>query len=164
MRWKSLTSKGNFLQEPVCLGELFNPATFINALRQQTARQLEIAIDRMKMICGWDRDMKKINSSCVLSCSLTGLYLQGATFHGGILRESSSDANEISSAPNVAFGFINSANDRDKDRDSSEEGSIGIPLYLTPTREEFLMELQMPIEGEKDKWILSGVALFMSED
>jgi dynein heavy chain 2 len=182
-KWKASCAKGNLLDEPVCLGtryvasvitftwflpnytfagDLFNPATYINALRQQTARKLSTAIDRVRLICGWDRDTKQVKSTCVIPCTLSGLYLQGATFHGGILRESASDANEISSAPNVTIGFIEDKLRRE-DGNSRDE-TIGIPLYLTPTREELLAELMMPIEGDFDKWVLAGVALFMTED
>ena len=163
-RWKAMSTKGSVLDEPICLGDLFNPATFINALRQQTARQLSMAIDRVKLICGWDRDTKEVKSSCLLPCTLSGLYLQGATFHGGTLRESASDENEISSAPNAMVGFVASAGD---DRDVSQferSKTIGIPLYLSPNREELLVELRMPIDGEYDRWVLAGVAIFMSED
>jgi len=156
MSWKS-KSRGNMLSDPVCLDDLFNPATFINALRQQTARQLNMAIDRVKLTCAWDRDASSLQ--CALPCTLTGLYLQGASFHGGLLRESAGDANEISAAPIVAFGFIPT------DEDERRRGeTIGIPLYLTPTRETLLAEFGMPIDGDKEKWVLGGVALFMSEE
>ena len=40
MRWKAAIAKGQLLSEAVCLSDLFTPSTFINALRQQTARML----------------------------------------------------------------------------------------------------------------------------
>lgn len=113
------------------------------------------------MICGWDRDGKMVKSNSAIPCTLSGLYLQGASFHGAVLRESASDANEISSAPNVTIGFVEAGRSETSD---SLDKTIGIPLYLTPTREELLTELAIPIDGDYDRWVLAGVALFMSED
>jgi len=162
-KWKASCSKGNLLDDPLCLGDLFNPSTFINALRQQTARKLSTAIDRVRMICGWDRDTKMVRSNSAIPCTLSGLYLQGASFHGAVLRESASDANEISSAPNVTIGFVEVGGRTDLG-DTGDKSTIGIPLYLTPSREELLTELAVPIDGDYDRWVLAGVALFMSED
>jgi len=111
----------------------------------------------VKLTCAWDRDARSLR--CEQPCTLSGLYLQGADFHNGVLRESASDANEISSAPVVTIGFIN------KDEESGSRGeTVGIPLYVNPTREVLLAELLMPTDGNSDKWVLAGVALFMSEE
>lgn len=168
IEWRSKSSsRSGYLDDAVRLGDLYNPSTFINALRQQTARQLNTAIDRVELTCAWDREAKSLQ--CTLPCTLSGLFLQGASFASGVLRESSSDANEISSAPVVAIGFVMSDGDSSsrRGRGDSRGGdptNIGIPLYLTPTREELLAELKMPIDGDTAKWVLAGVALFMSED
>jgi hypothetical protein len=66
--------------------------------------------------------------------------------------------------PDVTIGFVAADSpEASQDRDGR---SIGIPVYLTPTREDFLVEIQMPIarSEEKRKWLLSGVALFLTED
>jgi dynein heavy chain 2 len=80
-KWKTSLSKGssaNLLSTPLSLGDLFNPRTFINALRQQTARNLNTAIDLVKMTCSWDsKDSRKMKSDCPLPCVLSSLYLQG---------------------------------------------------------------------------------------
>ena len=160
-KWKSASTRGNLLVEPLTLGDLFNPATFINALRQQTARQLGTAIDRVKMICSWDKDAKHMKAaSCPLLCHLSNLLLQGASFHSGTLQESASEANELTPAPNVCIGFV--AKDAPEPYNKSQ--AIGIPVFLNTSREEFLMELQMPTPGgDQGRWVLAGVALFLSE-
>ncbi len=161
MKWKSSSSRGNLLTEPLVLGDLFNPATFVNALRQQTARQLGTAIDRIKMICSWDKDSKQLKASCPLVCTISNLLLQGASFHSGSLQESASEASELTPAPNVCIGFVPST----APDSYSPSQSIGIPVFLSTSREEFLMELQMPSTGgDNGKWILAGVALLLSED
>ena len=85
-KWKGSSAKGTLLSEALVLGDLFNPATFINALRQQTARQLNTAIDRVKMICSWDKDPRAIKKDCPLPCTLASLLLQGASFHAGAFK------------------------------------------------------------------------------
>lgn len=168
MKWQASSSRGALLEEARSLGDLFNPATFVNALRQQTARHLDTAIDRVKIICMWDskRGDGLSNFSrkfdCPLSCQLTGLLLQGATFSNGSLQESPSDGSEMSITADVMIGFI--AKDSRADPYGSQP-TISIPVYFSASREEFLMELIMPISDEEDgkKWTLAGVSLFLNE-
>lgn len=160
-KWRSASAKGSLLQEPLVLGDLFNPATFINALRQQTARKLGAAIDTVKMVCSWDKDSRKLEADCPLPVVFTGLFLQGASFHSGSLQDSAPEASEMAAAPNVCVGFVA----QDAKDPYGRGAAIGIPAYLTPTREEFLMELRMPTDAASEgKWVLAGVALFLSED
>jgi hypothetical protein len=60
----------------------------------------------------------------------------------------------------VTIGFV----PRGEVEDSSRTQEVGIPLYMSASREELLLELAMPIEGEEDKWVLAGVALLMADD
>jgi dynein heavy chain 2 len=160
MKWRTSSARNTLLSEPLVLGDLFNPATFINALRQQTARQLNAAIDTVKMVCSWEKDSKVLKSGgCPLICTLSSLLLQGATFHN-MLQDSASEAAELTPAPNVAIGFVPL-----RSPDSYQSGQcIGVPVFLSTTREEYLTEIHMPCNsGDQDKWVLSGVALFLSE-
>lgn len=165
MKWKVLSSKNALLESPVSLGDIFNPATFVNALRQQTARKVGLAIDRMKMIASWESDDKarsilSRNCGCALPCTLTGMLLQGAIFQGGKLRESASDASELSPSPSVCIGFVSA----DTPEPYSIEDTIAIPAYFTPSREDFLMDIPMPADSQdKTRWILAGVGLFLTE-
>jgi len=164
MKWKSLSAKSALLESPLALGDIFNPATFVNALRQQTARKLGLAIDRVKMIASWESEDKARSiisrtSGCPLPCVLTGMLLQGAIFQGR-LKESPSDAAENSAAPDVCIGFVSS----ETAEPYSSDETIAIPAYLTPTREDFLMDLPMPSSNQdKQRWILAGVGLFLSD-
>lgn len=165
MKWRTAAAKGaaGLLSDPLVLGDLFNPATFINALRQQTARKLGTAIDRVKMTCSWEKDPRTLRIVCPLTCTLSGLLLQGASFHGGCLQGSSPEASEMTPTPHVTLGFVPIDSG---EKDSKERETIGIPVYLSPSREDFLMEVDVPVDGKGDtgKWVLSGVALFLTED
>lgn len=165
VKWRNATAKGaaGLLGAPLVLGDLFNPGTFINALRQQTARKLGTAIDRVQMSCNWDKDPRSLRAVCPLTCTLSGLLLQGAFFHGGSLQSSAPEASEMTSIPHVTVGFVPLDSPDTRERDTI---TIGVPVYLSPSREDFLLEIDMPVSGKGDtgKWILSGVALFLSED
>jgi dynein heavy chain 2, cytosolic len=168
LKWQASSARGALLEEPRSLGDLFNPATFVNALRQQTARHLGTAIDRVKIVCMWDSKRgdglasfsKKYD--CPLSCQMTGLLLQGAAFSNGSLHESASDGAEMSITADVVIGFIPKNSKADP---YSNQPTISIPVYFSASREEFLMELTMPIADESDsrKWTLAGVSLFLNE-
>jgi len=163
-KWKAALSKGgsaNLLASPLNLGELFHPATFINALRQQTARKLGTAIDLVKMVCSWDKDLRRMSGGCPLPCTLTNMLLQGADFHSGSLQESAPEAAEMASTPPVCVGFVaTSAEDTYR-----ADEAVTIPIYLSPSREDIVADLQMPIRGgDANRWVLSGVALFLTGD
>jgi hypothetical protein len=163
------TQSMSLFQQPLSLGDLFHPITFLNALRQQTARMLNCAIDLVKLICVWDAASKNNNNSnnavslrtCPLPCTLTQLLLQGATFHN-VLRDSSPDAPELTSLPSVTLGFV----PIDTPDTYEVDYAVTIPVYLSPSREDLVTELQMPIQtaNDQDRWILSGVAIFLRED
>ena len=162
-KWRTASKQGNLLGEPIELGELFNPSTFLNALRQQSARQLEIALDKVKMICSWDQRDSRIKESCPLPCTLVNLLLQGASLSKGdkvMLEESAPEASELSVSRPVTIGFTS----KEKRDFYDEAEAITVPVYITPSREQLLTELQIPVEEDtKGRWVLSGVALFLSE-
>ena len=44
--------------------------------------------------------------------------------------------------------------------------SIMIPTYLSTSREDYIMEMRMPLDSNRggDDWVLSGVAVFLTEE
>ena len=160
-KWRSASVKGALLAEPLSLGDLFSPSTFVNALRQQTARKLGAAIDRVKLVCGWERDARKMADACSLPCTVSGLFLQGASFHSGALQPSAPDSSEVSAAPPVCIGYVPA----DAEDIYSSNGSVSVPVYLSPSREEFLVELRIPTAGaDSERWILAGCAGFLTDE
>jgi dynein heavy chain 2 len=165
-KWKAQSGRGNLLtsSEALNLDDLFHPATFINALRQQTARTIGCAIDKVKMVSSWpspkDKDFRAIKGVCPIPCILSSLFLQGASFMN-TLQESAPDAMELTPAPSVCIGFV--PMDTNENSIMNSNATIGIPVFLSTTREDFLMEIQMPINNEelKSRWILAGTALFL---
>lgn len=157
---------GKLLLEPLSLSDLFCPGTFISALRQLTAQASGVPMDQLTMVCSWEDDSPRLRK-CPHTCCLNGLLLQGAVVHqmSGSLREPKSGSSEMTSAPNVTIGFLPLSS-----IPNEEGGTVSVPVFLSPSREESLMELSMKVETsvgavEVDaKWILAGVALFLRTD
>lgn len=51
----------------------------------------------------------------------------------------------------------------EKDPYPGEEDSLAVPVYFSPNREDFICEIKMPCRGGKTDWVLSGVALFLTD-
>ena len=151
--------KNQLLNEKLLLSDFFHPGTFINALRQQTSRKLGVAIDVVTMVSSWGNSNSPELRDCPLPCPIAGLLLQGASFKGGELQELAPDANEISPAPVVNIGFII------RKDENSRNNLLDVPLYHSPSREDFIVSLQMPLSSSSDssKFILSGIGLFLCE-
>jgi dynein heavy chain 2 len=156
---KLRSMKSQLLSEKLVLSDFFHPATFINALRQQTARKLGVAIDAVTMISSWGSMSSPELRESPLPCPITGLLLQGASLKGGELQDLSPDSNEISPAPVVYIGFII------KKDDNNNNNFVDVPLYHSPSREDFIVSLQMPLSSisNRSKFILSGIGLFLCE-
>eukprot|EP01033_Poteriospumella_lacustris_P002713 gene2718-1970_t len=111
-----------------------------------------------------ERSLQRTTSSMLirqLRLLASGDIQAGALFHG-VLRESAPEAAELTPVPDVTVGFVPL-----RTRDTYEAASaVTVPIYLTPSREDLLSELQMPLgqANEQDRWILSGVALFLREE
>ena len=60
--------------------------------------------------------------------------------------------------PTLALGYA-----RNAEHTESREAILRVPLYHDATREELLVEIALPIREDPDIWILSGVAIFLSD-
>lgn len=67
--------------DPLDLGQLFRPGAFLNALRQQAARNAGLPLGGLKLVSSW-RPGGRLPGSCPLAVHVGGLLLQGALFDG----------------------------------------------------------------------------------
>jgi len=52
--WLEKAERGALLgSEELNLADLFHPNTFLNAVRQKTARDLRVSMDELKFVCSW---------------------------------------------------------------------------------------------------------------
>ncbi|CAN0042899.1 unnamed protein product [Ascophyllum nodosum] len=153
-RWEAAVARGDLLDHPIDLSNLFHPNTFLNAVRQQTARLSGCSIDALKLVSSWDKGRLK---SAVLPVTIEGLRLQGAAFSGGTLHAQSTNDPEVAGVPDVTLAYVQ----KDKPWPYQVGQAIDIPLYLSLDREHFLAEVSMPTSEPQDTWILAGVSLFL---
>ncbi|MEW5298927.1 MAG: hypothetical protein WDW36_001997 [Sanguina aurantia] len=78
---------------PLDLSHLFHPGTFLNALRQQSARTLKQPMDALKLATCWD--VSRLGGEGITVVQLGGLLLQGAIFEGNRLGAVSPDAPSV---------------------------------------------------------------------
>jgi len=151
------TDAGHLLSAPIPLGQLFTPKVCLNALRQQTARQTGKAIDTLKLAAAFDQNQ---TNQSQLVMTVSGLLLQGCGFSGGLLCPLQPDAPSLLPLPNCSLYYI-PMDESDPYGDPSS--SLSVPVYVAPTREEFVCEIRMPCKGQQERWILSGVAVCLND-
>ncbi|KAL8004079.1 putative AAA+ ATPase domain, dynein heavy chain region D6 P-loop domain-containing protein [Plasmopara halstedii] len=157
LEWQEAVGTGQLLVKGLDLSELLHPGTFLNALRQQSAREQKCSMDGMKLLSCWERE--RLSGTKVEWFELTRLLLQGASFEGGTLLEAASDAQELVTVPSCYIAFVR----EDAQEMYEKEHCIQTPLYYGTDRERMLVEISIPIAGDRARWILAGIALFLGE-
>lgn len=138
------------------LSDLFHPETFLNALRQRSARQLKHAIDEMKLVSSFEQGKVNIQAGV----QLDGLWLQGCDFDGvrlNEIRDTSGSSSELINLPPCNIAWI-----RREDQEPYSSGTVNVPVYHSIDREKLLCTFNVPNNGEDWKRIIGGVALFLN--
>ena len=159
VKWQSglSASDGMPSKDAYDLSDLFNPETFLMALRQQTARVANLPMDSLILMSSFSNEL----SSAPMIINIKGLLLQGASFTSGVLQESAVDASGLTSLPTCSMAFIKDDEARSM---ISRTESLSAPLYFAPSREKLLTCVQVPVSDSADEWICAGVALFLSQE
>uniref|UniRef100_A0A5K4FDN9 Cytoplasmic dynein 2 heavy chain 1 n=1 Tax=Schistosoma mansoni TaxID=6183 RepID=A0A5K4FDN9_SCHMA len=145
------------------LANLFHPATFLNALRQQSARRLNVPIDTLKLSCQWlePNDRRSISSSNnqSLPIRITNLKLEGANFRNGQLSQSCQNDPSLIQLPDILLKWIQ----KDEQDPLNESNSIYLPIYTNNTREHLVTFIRVPCpSGSQNRWIQAGTALLLN--
>jgi hypothetical protein len=90
---------------------------------------------------------------------LEGFLLQGCGFQNGLLSPLSPDSPSMVQLPPCTLAYI----PKEEGEPYPDPGALAVPVYVATTREEFVCEIRVPCKGQADRWILSGVALFLSD-
>ncbi|KAK2952775.1 putative Cytoplasmic dynein 2 heavy chain 1 [Blattamonas nauphoetae] len=187
---KSKTIEAGFpsvLKNPIPLGKLFRPAMLLNALRQQTARNLGCAMDELELgscVNATDAPKGWKEGGCV-SCNVSEMRLQGGMWKNNTVCEAVSSTPSASlldvpitlawipvdvSDSQVLELFIPSSFQTKATNQAKKINEMihSFPVFLNERRERMLMHLQLPVEKMKsksesveEKWILSGACLFV---
>ncbi|CAB3978327.1 cytoplasmic dynein 2 heavy chain 1-like [Paramuricea clavata] len=152
--WVEKCEKKTLLRDTIDLSELFHPDTFLNALRQQTARAMKCSMDELKFAATWKSAGIQ---GAKFSIKVGGLQLEGCTFDGTVLIENQRDSPSVSAVPPCTIAWI--AKDQPDAYNSNE--SLTLPVYYTMDRERLMTSMNVPFGGERSQWIQCGAALFL---
>eukprot|EP00002_Diphylleia_rotans_P017833 TRINITY_DN345_c0_g1_i5.p1 TRINITY_DN345_c0_g1~~TRINITY_DN345_c0_g1_i5.p1 ORF type:complete len:2631 (-),score=563.81 TRINITY_DN345_c0_g1_i5:572-7306(-) len=154
--WQQKAASNTLLSGAINLADLFHPETFLNALRQQTARKAQLPMDNLHLISSWNESHLK---QAHIRIQVEGLLMQGATLSSGTLADATVDTNSLIPTPNCYLAWI----DQNAAKSSSGTRTVPLPVYETVTREKLVTEFHAPCGETTAKWILTGTALFVHD-
>ncbi|XP_044894140.1 cytoplasmic dynein 2 heavy chain 1 isoform X9 [Felis catus] len=100
--WVERAEKQALLSDTLDLSELFHPDTFLNALRQETARAMGCSVDSLKFVASWKGRLQEAK----LQIKMGGLLLEGCSFDGSRLAENQHDSPSVSPVLPCCVGWI----------------------------------------------------------
>uniref|UniRef100_A0A9J7YQK8 Cytoplasmic dynein 2 heavy chain 1 n=1 Tax=Cyprinus carpio carpio TaxID=630221 RepID=A0A9J7YQK8_CYPCA len=153
--WVERAERGGLLSEMLDLSELFHPDTFLNALRQETARLMSCSMDSLKFVTSWRGQIAEAK----LQVKVGGLQLEGCVFDGKRLAESHHDSPSVSAVPACYMAWI----PQSAVGSYSPDECISLPVYSSAERQCVVTSVQLPCAGDHDTWIQSGAALFLKQ-
>ena len=155
LQWLQRTQQKQLLEHSVNLSDLFHPETFLNALRQRSARQLETAIDELKLVSSFESG-KVPRATTVM---VEGLWLQGCDFDGKRTCDlkDAGQTSEVIQLPVCYMAWVGG-----DEPEPHADGTVVTPIYHTLNREKLLCTINVPNVGAASTRIISGVALFLN--
>ncbi|KAJ7995299.1 hypothetical protein DPEC_G00243100 [Dallia pectoralis] len=153
--WVERAERQGLLSDVLDLSELFHPDTFLNALRQETARSVGCSMDSLKFLTSWKTPVAEAK----LQVKVGGLQLEGCSFDGARLSENQHDSPTVSAVSACYMAWI-AQNSRGT---YSPEDVISLPLYTSSERLRVVCHVTLPCGGNSDQWIQSGAALFLKQ-
>ncbi|NXK72907.1 DYHC2 protein, partial [Amazona guildingii] len=151
--WVEKAEKQKLLSDTLDLSELFHPDTFLNALRQETARVMSCSVDSLKFTASWKGRIQEGK----LQVKISGLQLEGCSFDGNRLSENLHDSPSVSSVLPCYMAWI----PQDAYGPYSPEECISLPVYTSVERDRVVANIDVPCGGNQDQWIQCGAALFL---
>ena len=79
-----------------------HPITFLNALRQQTSRNLKQPMDNLKLVSSWNNSLV----SSQIKVSIEGILIQGARFDGSNLADAESSDPIFAKVPTFQLAWV----------------------------------------------------------
>lgn len=132
---------------------------------------MKACMDELKFVIGWQGGAALGAETAV---KVTGIQLEGATFDGQSLRDCVHSSPTICAVPAADIAWILQVFYRNlgfcletvkilktaKDPYNAEE-TVSMPLYTNEFRERVVITMKLPCGRDKDKWIISGAALYL---
>jgi len=154
--WIHKVGSQQLLKAPLRLGDLFRPANFLNALRQQAARQYKASMDKLVLVTSAEVHTLQQHVHMVVE----GLLLQGAVLEAGKLKDVAGDSKLFSEMPALAMAWLTP-----EEAGRFKEGNVArIPMYLTPGRDKLVSEISLSCSGEAMQWTIGGTLVCLSAE
>uniref|UniRef100_A0A4W6F7X0 Cytoplasmic dynein 2 heavy chain 1 n=1 Tax=Lates calcarifer TaxID=8187 RepID=A0A4W6F7X0_LATCA len=148
--WVERAGRQALLSDTLDLSELFHPDTFLNALRQETARSMGCSMDSLVFVSSWRSPIAQAK----LQVKVGGLQLEGCSFDGVHLCENQHDSPSVSAVPPCYMAWVPQV--------CSCE-SIWLPLYTSSERVKVVTHICLPCGANPNQWIQTGAALFLKQ-
>uniref|UniRef100_A0A8D3C9S8 Cytoplasmic dynein 2 heavy chain 1 n=1 Tax=Scophthalmus maximus TaxID=52904 RepID=A0A8D3C9S8_SCOMX len=100
--WVERAGRQALLSDTLDLSELFHPDTFLNALRQETARSMGCSMDSLVFVSTWRSPIAQAK----LQVKVGGLQLEGCSFDGVHLCENQHDSPSVSAVPTCYMAWV----------------------------------------------------------
>ncbi|MXQ96699.1 hypothetical protein E5288_WYG013272 [Bos mutus] len=153
--WVERAEKQTLLSDTLDLSELFHPDTFLNALRQETARAMVCSVDSLKFVASWKGRLQEAK----LQIKAVKVWLWQTWAASSLLLDwqccqtqrakSSLLPWQIRLIKHAAYGPY------------SPDECISLPVYTSAERDRVVINVSIPCGGNQDQWIQCGAALFL---
>ncbi|XP_068612804.1 cytoplasmic dynein 2 heavy chain 1 isoform X2 [Brachionichthys hirsutus] len=153
--WVERAARQALLSDVLDLSELFHPDTFLNALRQETARSMGCSMDSLVFVSSWSRPIARAE----LQVKVGGLQLEGCSFDGVHLCENQHNSPSVSAVPLCYMAWVPQV----CVYSTASEESIWLPLYTSSERVKVVTHICLPCGANPNQWIQTGAALFLKQ-
>ncbi|XP_017286523.1 cytoplasmic dynein 2 heavy chain 1 isoform X3 [Kryptolebias marmoratus] len=154
--WVERAGRQALLSDILDLSELFHPDTFLNALRQETARSMGCSMDSLAFVSSW----KSPIAQAKLQVKVGGLQLEGCWFDGTHLSENQHNSPSVSAVPPCYMAWVPQTSAANL---AASEESIWLPLYTSSERVKVVTHISLPCRANPNQWIQAGAALFLKQ-
>ncbi|XP_064610087.1 cytoplasmic dynein 2 heavy chain 1-like isoform X3 [Liolophura sinensis] len=151
--WLEKAEQDSLLRDTLDLSELFHPDTFLNALRQHSARDIGCSMDSLKFTCSWKGSIQGTK----ISVRIGGLQLEGCSFDGSRLSENQRDSPSVAAIPPCVVAWV----PKDTPDPYGLDSTISIPIYASSERDRIVARLDVPCGGNPEQWLQCGAAIFL---
>ncbi|XP_058489723.1 dynein cytoplasmic 2 heavy chain 1 isoform X2 [Solea solea] len=154
--WVERAGRQALLSDTLDLSELFHPDTFLNALRQETARHMGCSMDSLVFFSTWRSPIPQAK----LQVKVGGLQLEGCSFDGAHLCENQHNSPSVSAVPPCYMAWVPQSSVADS---AGSEETIWLPLYTSAERVKVVTHICLPCGANPNQWIQTGAALFLKQ-
>jgi len=141
----------------VDISRLFNPQSFLTAIKQLTCQQQGLELDKLAVYTDvTKKEAKQVDAHSKDGAFVTGMFLEGARWDGTTNSLEDSRPKEMFTAMPVINCKAGPVTDK------VDKNLYVCPTYCVPTRRPyFVFPAQLRTKVLADKWVLAGVAMIL---